>query len=105
MPITLITGPANAGKAELMLDAVRRELAHGAEPLLVVPTRADAEQYLRELAGVGSAMGVRVERFAGLLAELVARARVGEPVLGGLPLTPGWSSRTTGAAHRERAVR
>ncbi len=84
MPITLITGPANAGKAELVLDAVRRELAHGAEPLLVVPTRADAEQYLRELAGEGAAMGVRVERFAGLIAELVARAGIVEPVLGGL---------------------
>ena len=37
--------------------------------------------------------------------EIAARlARVlGEPVLGGLPLTPGWSSRTTWAAHGERA--
>jgi ATP-dependent helicase/DNAse subunit B len=84
MPITLITGPANAGKAELVLDAVRRELAHGAEPLLVVPTRADAEHYLRELAGDGAAMGVRVERFDGLLADVVARAGIAEPLLGGL---------------------
>ncbi|HEV2975864.1 MAG TPA: PD-(D/E)XK nuclease family protein [Solirubrobacteraceae bacterium] len=84
MPITLITGPANAGKAELVLDAVRRELAHGGEPLLVVPTRADAEHYLRELAGEGAAIGVRVERFAGLLAEVVARAGILEPVLGTL---------------------
>ena len=65
MPITLITGPANAGKAQLVMDAVRRQLAHGEEPLLVVPTRADAEHYLRELAGDGAAMGVRVERFDG----------------------------------------
>ena len=37
--------------------------------------------------------------------EIAARlARVlGEPVLGGLPLTPGWSSRTTWAAHGQRA--
>jgi hypothetical protein len=37
--------------------------------------------------------------------EIAARlARVlGEPVRGGLPLTPGWSSRTTWAAHGERA--
>jgi ATP-dependent helicase/DNAse subunit B len=84
MPITLITGPANAGKAELVLDAVRRHLAHGEEPLLVVPTRADAEHYLRELAAEGVAMGVRVERFAGLLGEAVARAGIVEPVLGGL---------------------
>jgi ATP-dependent helicase/DNAse subunit B len=82
MPIALITGPANAGKAELVMDAVRRHAAHGEEPLLVVPTRADAEQYLRELAGQGTAMGVRVERFAGLIGEAVSRAGVGEPVLG-----------------------
>ena len=53
MPITLITGPANAGKAQVVMDAVRRHVAHGEEPLLVVPTRADAEHYLRELAGGG----------------------------------------------------
>ena len=58
MPITLVTGPANAGKAEVVLDAVRASLARGREPLLVVPTRADAEHYLRELAGGRAAMGV-----------------------------------------------
>jgi ATP-dependent helicase/DNAse subunit B len=82
VPITLITGPANAGKAELVMDAVRRHLAHGDEPLLVVPTRADAEHYLRELAGEQAAMGVRVERFAGLFAEAVRRAGAGEAVIG-----------------------
>ena len=82
MPITLITGPANAGKAHLVLEAVRRHLAHGEDPLLVVPTRADAELYLRELAGANAVMGVRVERFAGLLGELVRRAGQGEALLG-----------------------
>src|SRR5271155_5302516 len=84
MPITLITGPANAGKAQLVLDAVRRDLAHGSEPLLIVPTRADAEHYLRELAGEGAAMGVRVQRFDGLIEEAVRRAGVREAPLGGL---------------------
>ena len=82
MPITLITGPANAGKAQVVLDAVRRHVAHGAEPLLIVPTRADAELYLRELASERAAMGVRVERFAGLIGEAVRRAGIGEAVLG-----------------------
>ena len=50
MPITLITGPANAGKAREVMAAVRRHLAHGEEPLLIVPTRADAEHYRCELA-------------------------------------------------------
>ena len=68
----------------MVLDAVRRDLAHGEEPLLIVPTRADAEHYLRELAGEGAAMGVRVQRFDGLIEEAVRRAGVSEPVLGGL---------------------
>jgi len=83
MPITLISGPANAGKAQLVLEAVRRETAHGLEPLLVVPTRADTEQYLRELAGEGAVMGVRVQRFEDLIAEAVRRAGLSEPVLEG----------------------
>ena len=84
MPITLITGPANAGKAQVVLDAVRREIAHGEEPLLIVPTRADAEAYLRELAGQGVAMGIRVQRFDGLIEEAVRRAGVREASFGGL---------------------
>src|SRR5674476_881793 len=55
MPIALLTGPANAGKAQVLMDGVRGHLAHGEEPLLVVPTRVDAEHYLRELAGDGAA--------------------------------------------------
>jgi ATP-dependent helicase/DNAse subunit B len=84
MPIVLITGPANAGKARVVMDAVRGHLARGEEPLLVVPTRADAEHYARELAGVRVALGVRVERFAGLIGEAVARAGTAEPLLGAL---------------------
>ncbi len=84
MPITLITGPANAGKAELVMDALRSHLARGAEPILVVPTRADVEHYLRELAGDRAAIGVRVERFAGLIGEAVLRAGIAESVIGGL---------------------
>ncbi len=84
MGISLITGPANSGKAQLVLDAVRRHCAREQDPLLIVPTRADVEHYLRELAGDGVAMGVRVERFAGLTAEVVQRAGVGEPMLGEL---------------------
>ncbi|HEV3047625.1 MAG TPA: PD-(D/E)XK nuclease family protein [Solirubrobacteraceae bacterium] len=82
MPIALITGPANAGKARAVLDAVGRHVAHGQEPLLIVPTRADAEHYQRELAGEAASLGVRVERFAGLVEEIVRRAGAGEPPLG-----------------------
>jgi ATP-dependent helicase/DNAse subunit B len=82
MPITLITGPANAGKAREVLGAVRGHMAHGEEPLLVVPTRADVERYRRELALEGAVLGARVERFEGLIGEIVRRAGVSEPVLG-----------------------
>jgi ATP-dependent helicase/DNAse subunit B len=84
MPITLITGPANAGKAQVVMDGVRKHLAHGQEPLLIVPTRADADYYRRELAGDGVALGVRVERFEGLIGEVVHRSGAWGPVLGGL---------------------
>jgi ATP-dependent helicase/DNAse subunit B len=82
VPITLITGPANAGKAREVLSGVRRHLAHGEEPLLVVPTRVDVERYRRELAHEGVVLGARVERFEGLIGEIVRRARISEPVLG-----------------------
>jgi ATP-dependent helicase/DNAse subunit B len=103
--LTLITGPANAGKAEVVMGAVRRHLAHGEEPLLIVPTRADAEHYLRELAGAGVAIGARVERFTGLVDEAARRAGVDAQVLsvaarrrvlelvaarGGAPSSPGF---------------
>jgi ATP-dependent helicase/DNAse subunit B len=82
MPITLVSGPANAGKAQVVMDRVRRHLAHGQEPLLIVPTRADTEHYRRELAGSGAAIGARVERFEGLIGEAVRRGGVTEPLLG-----------------------
>src|ERR1700679_2867288 len=83
MPITLVTGPANAGKAEVVMDTVRRHLAHGREPLLIVPRSADVAHYLRELAGARVAMGVRVARFSELIDETVRRAGVAEAVLAG----------------------
>ena len=90
MPITLVTGPANAGKAQVVLDALRADLARGHDPLLIVPTRADAEHYLRELAGAGAALGARVERFDGLIDEVVRRA--------------GGSGRAIGPLSRDRVI-
>ncbi len=84
MPIALVTGPANAGKAHVVLDAVRRHLAHGEHPLLVVPTEADQARYRRELVEAGSGLGVRVERFEGLLALVAERAQLGEARIGQL---------------------
>ncbi len=82
--ISLVTGPANAGKAHVVLDAVRGHVARGEEPLLVVPTGLDQARYRRELAETGLALGARVERFEGLLAVVVARAGLGEARIGSL---------------------
>jgi ATP-dependent helicase/DNAse subunit B len=84
MSIALVTGPANAGKAHVLLEAVRRHVARGEEPLLVVPTEADQARYRRELAEGGLALGARVERFEGLLAEVLARAGDARASLGPL---------------------
>jgi ATP-dependent helicase/nuclease subunit B len=80
MPLTLIIGPANSAKAQVVLERYRAALALA--PILVVPRSADAEHYRRELADAGVVLGVRVEPFGGLLRELAARAGVGARVLG-----------------------
>jgi ATP-dependent helicase/DNAse subunit B len=78
VPLTLITGPANAGKAELVFEGLREDLARGGSPWLLVPSAADARYYRRELAGESVALGVRVARFADLSEEIARRAGVGE---------------------------
>jgi ATP-dependent helicase/DNAse subunit B len=104
VPITLITGPANAGKARKVLDAMRGHLAHGEEPLLVVPTRADVEHYRRELARDGVVLGARVERFEGLIDEVVRRAGVSEPVIGSVARERLLAAISRGSAKGEPAA-
>jgi RecB family exonuclease len=89
MPITLITGPANAGKARAVMHAVARHVAHGEQPLLVLPTGADADRYRRELAREGPVTGVRVCLFAGLLEAVARCAAVEEHDLARPPLSAG----------------
>jgi ATP-dependent helicase/DNAse subunit B len=79
--LTLITGPANAGKAELVFAGLRADLAHGGAPWLIVPSAADARHYRQELAGGGAVLGVRVAQFRDLCEELARRARIaGGPI-------------------------
>ena len=80
MALTLVTGPANSAKAQLVLDRYRAALARGA--ILVVPRAADVEHYRRELASDGAVLGVRVESFNGLMREIARRAGVTEVALG-----------------------
>jgi ATP-dependent helicase/DNAse subunit B len=67
-----------------VLDGVRAEAARGREPILVLPTRADVDYYRRELAEGGLVLGVRLERFRGLVEEIARRAGSGGRPLGAL---------------------
>src|SRR4051812_7179971 len=80
MPLTLITGPANAAKAGVVLERFRAALPR--EPVLVVPTPADAEHYQRELAAQGIVVGAEVVTFARLVRGLAAATGVRGRVLG-----------------------
>ena len=72
MPLKLVTGPANSGKAGEVLGAYRARLAE--DPVLVVPRFEDVEHSRRELAGRGVVFGARVVRFADVFAEIAQRA-------------------------------
>ena len=61
MPLTLVTGPANAAKAGEVLGGLRARLDD--EPILVVPAFQDVEHAQRELAERGAVFGARVLRF------------------------------------------
>src|SRR3954465_9366641 len=71
LPLTLVTGPANAAKAGSVLGAFRARLDE--EPLLVVPRMDDIDHHQRELAGDGALLGGHVVRFAWLFEEIATR--------------------------------
>ena len=81
VPLKLVTGPANAEKAKVVLDGYRAALRRGEEPILVVPTFADVERYRAELAAAGVVFGAQVVRFAWLIEECARRGGVrGRPL-------------------------
>jgi RecB family exonuclease len=84
--LTLVTGPANAAKAGVVLDAFRA----ADDPLLVVPTAADVEPYQRELAASGAVFGSEVVTFSRLLGLIARRA--------------GYRGRRLGFVARDRVV-
>ncbi|MEA2386728.1 MAG: hypothetical protein QOJ22_902 [Thermoleophilaceae bacterium] len=73
MGLTLVTGPANSGRAGEVLGAYRARLEE--EPILVVPAFRDVEHTLRELAGDGAVFGTTVLRFAWLFEIVAERCR------------------------------
>ncbi|MBA3264467.1 MAG: exodeoxyribonuclease V subunit gamma [Thermoleophilaceae bacterium] len=72
MPLTLVTGPANAAKAGEVLGGLRGRLDD--EPILVVPAFQDVEHAQRELADRGAVFGVSVLRFDRLFREIGRRS-------------------------------
>ena len=84
MPLTLVTGPANAEKAKVVLDGYRAALRGGAAPILVVPTFADVERHRAQLAGSGVVFGAQVVRFAWLIEECARRGGLRGRPLGAL---------------------
>src|SRR5688572_30855855 len=74
MPLTLVTGPANAAKAGAVLARLRT--LRPQDPLLVVPTSADVDHYRRELAAAGIVFGAEVLTFRRLVREIAAAAGV-----------------------------
>src|SRR3954462_1938029 len=71
MGLTLVTGPANSGRAGEVLGAYRARLAE--EPILVVPAYPDVEHTLRELAADGAVFGPSVVRFGWLFRTIAER--------------------------------
>jgi hypothetical protein len=54
MGLTLVAGPANAGKVALLLERYLGALDR--EPVLIVPTRSDVERVERELLALRPAL-------------------------------------------------
>ena len=117
MPLTLVTGPANAGKVSLLLD--RYVTAIEREPVLIVPNRADVAAVERELldrapALLGGTIGTFDDVFARLAGDpgrvatdaqqaLVVRRALGRASLTGLApssRSPGFAD-ALGEAIRE----
>ncbi len=84
VPLTLVTGPANAEKARVVLDGYRAALRRGLEPILVVPTFPDVDRYRTELAAGGVVFGAHVVQFAWLIEEAAKRGGVRGRPLGSL---------------------
>jgi ATP-dependent helicase/DNAse subunit B len=82
LSLTLVTGPANAEKARVVIDAYVAAAAR--EPLLVVPTLPDVDRYRRELAGRGLVFGAQVLTPQGLERELARRGGITRRPLGEL---------------------
>jgi RecB family exonuclease len=99
MPLKLIQGPPNSGRAGLIRRHLLAVLAR--DPVLVVPTLDDVYAFERELCAGGAVLGADVMTFGGLFGA-VATAGGAPP---GLVLTPaqrlGAAAAAAGTRQRE----
>ncbi len=71
MGLTLLAGPANAGKVALLLDRYLADISR--EPVLVVPNRPDVERVERDLLGrCGALLGGSIGTFDDLFDRIAA---------------------------------
>jgi ATP-dependent helicase/DNAse subunit B len=71
MALTLLAGPANAGKVALLLDRYLADLPR--EPVLIVPNRPDVEQVERDLLGrAGALLGGSIGTFDDVFERIAA---------------------------------
>jgi ATP-dependent helicase/DNAse subunit B len=76
MALTLLAGPANAGKVALLLERYLASLSH--EPFLIVPNRSDVDRVERELlARSGALVGGDIGTFDDLFARVAMAKRNG----------------------------
>src|SRR5437868_5632355 len=79
MALTLLAGPANAGKVALLLERYLDALAH--EPILIVPNRSDVGRVERELlASCGALLGGQIGTFDDLFRRLARDGGEHRPV-------------------------
>src|SRR3954470_17826966 len=79
MALTLLAGPANAGKVALLLERYLAELAQ--EPFLIVPNRSDVDRVERELlASCGALLGGEIGTFDDLFRQLARGGGEHRPV-------------------------
>src|SRR5205085_154682 len=78
MALTLLAGPANAGKVALLLERYLTALER--DPILIVPNRSDVDRVERELLpSCGALMGGRIGTFDDLF-QLISRDGGHRPV-------------------------
>src|SRR5881394_308933 len=79
MALTLLAGPANAGKVALLLERYLDALAH--EPILIVPNRSDVDRVERDLlASSGALLGGQIGTFDDLFRRLARDGGEHRPV-------------------------